>query len=75
MLKGAGAPPLPFPDSWWEKMVGKSHLFLFRARGVADCGAVSCCLAPKVGTADGFGAFRKHVVLAIVAPSFPFPVV
>jgi len=26
-----------------------------------------------MGTADGFGAFREHVVLAIVAPSFPFP--
>ena len=58
----------------------KSHLFLFRSRGAGDCGATTSVSGvfrrQYWGQLIRKGIWRllEHVVLAIVAPSFPFPV-
>ena len=58
----------------------KSHLFLFRSRGAGDCGATTSVSGVFWRQywlqliRQGIWRLLEHVVAAIVAPSFPFPV-
>ena len=76
-------PPFPFPVVWRQKLVQLIKPGIWRlsgTRGAGDCGATTSVSGVFWRQywlqliRQGIWRLLEHVVAAIVAPSFPFPV-